>query len=70
MEPPKGTLMYQFQQKLKKLKAKIHTWNKEEFGDRFQDKKLLKVKIEDLQREGMDNGYTDGLKQKDKIILD
>ena len=70
MEPPKGTLMYQFQQKLKKLKAKIHTWNKEEFGDRFQDKKLLKVKLEELQWEGMDNVYTDDLKQREQRILE
>ena len=48
MEPPRGTLMYQFQQKMKQLKAKIRTWNKEEFGVIFQDKKLLKIKLEEL----------------------
>ena len=70
MEPPRGTLMYQFQQKMKQLKAKIRTWNKEEFGVIFQDKKLLKIKLEDLQREGMDIGYSDDLKQKEQSILD
>ena len=50
---------------MKKLKAKICTWNKEEFGDIFQDKKLLKVKLEELQREGMDNRYSNDLKQRE-----
>ena len=62
--------MEQFQQKLIKLKAKIRTWNKEEFEDIFQDKNLLKVKLEELQQEGMDNGYSDDLKQREHNILD
>ena len=33
--------MYRFHQKLKDLKDKIHTWNKEEFGNIFEDKKRL-----------------------------
>ena len=41
MEPIRGTLIYQFQQKLKKLKEKIRTWNKEEFRNIFQEKKHL-----------------------------
>ena len=36
-----GTRMYNFQQKLKALKAKIRTWNKEEFGNIFADKKRI-----------------------------
>ena len=36
-----GTRMYIFQQKLKALKAKIRTWNKEDFGNIFLDKKGL-----------------------------
>ena len=70
MEQPRETLLYQFQQKLRKLKAKICTWNKEEFGDIFQDKNILKVKLEELQWEEMDNGYTDDLKQREHTILD
>ena len=62
MEPIRGTLMYQFQQKLRKLKAKTCTWNKEEFGEIFQENKLLEDKLEELQQEGMDNGYTNDLK--------
>ena len=33
--PPPGTIMFRFQQKLKALKAKIRTWNREEFGNIF-----------------------------------
>ena len=39
--PPPGTNMFRFQQKLKALKAKICMWNKEEFGNIFEDKKKL-----------------------------
>ena len=69
MEPISGNLMYQFQQKLRKLKAKLRTWNKEEFGDTFQENKILKDKLEEIQREGMDNGYTDDLKHKEQVLL-
>ncbi|MGA2958905.1 MAG: hypothetical protein ABSF48_24705, partial [Thermodesulfobacteriota bacterium] len=35
--PPRGTGMFQFQQKLKALKDKIKAWNKSDFGNIFQD---------------------------------
>ena len=70
MEPIKGTLMYQFQQKMRKLKATLRTWNNEEFGDICQEKKLLKDKLEELQHEGIDNGYTNDLKHIEEILLD
>ena len=70
MEPIRGTLMYQFQQNLRTLKEKICTCNKEEFGDIFQEKKLLKDKLEELQRVGMGNGYTNDLKNREHGILD
>ena len=70
MEPITGTLMYPFQQKLWKLKAKLRSWNKEEFGDIFQDKKLLKNKLKEIQWEGMENGYTTNLRNREQVILD
>ena len=33
--PPSGTTMYYFRQKVKLLKSRICTWNKEEFGNIF-----------------------------------
>ena len=70
MEPIRGTLVYQFKQKLRKLKAKLRTWNKEEFRDIFQDKKLLKNQLEEIQHEGMDNGYMNDLRNREQILLD
>ena len=51
--PPHGTNMYRFQQKLKALKSKIRTWNKEEFGNIFEYKKRLISELELINREGM-----------------
>ena len=62
MNPIRGTLMYEFQQNLRKLKEKFHTWNKEQSQDIFQGKKLLKEKLEEPQREGMNYRYTDDVK--------
>ena len=39
--PPPGAIMYRFQQKLKALKAKIRTWNREEFVNICEDKKTV-----------------------------
>ena len=36
--PIRGTRMYQFQQKLKLLKVNIKKWNKESYGNIFQEK--------------------------------
>ena len=49
--------MYNFQQKLKALKAKIRMWNKEEFGNIFQDKKKLIQDIDLIQQKGMESGW-------------
>ena len=45
--------MYRFQQKLKALKEKIHTWNREEFGNIFEEKKLLISDIELINKKVM-----------------
>ena len=64
-----GTKMYKFQQKLKSLKARIHMWNKEYFGNIFQDKKSLIERLEEIQRKGMEEGYKEDLSKKEKEIL-
>ena len=40
-----GTRMYNFHQKFKALKANIRMWNKEEFGNIFEDKRRLIQKL-------------------------
>ena len=52
-----GNKIYNFQQKLKDLKAKIHTWNKEYFGNIFEDKKMLLQDIDQLQQKGIELGW-------------
>ena len=61
--------MYNFQQKLKALKAKICTWRREDFGNIFEDKKRLIQGINQIQQEGMESGWNMELKEKEKYLL-
>ena len=61
--------MYCFQQKHKILKAKIRTWNREEFGNIFEDKKRLLSEIEIINKNGMEVGWDDNLKLQEKDLL-
>ena len=69
MVPPVGTIIYHFQQKLKILKAKICTWNKEEFGNIFEDKKRLLSEIEIINEKGMEEGWDDHMNLKVNDLL-
>ena len=46
--PSSGIAMYCFQQKIKSLKSRIRTWNKEVFGNIFEDKKKLIANLDQL----------------------
>ena len=61
--------MYRFQQKLKALKARIHTWNKEDFGSIFQDKKKLLEDIKSTHKKGMEEGWDEELREQEKDLL-
>ena len=41
--------MYFFQKKPKYFKQQVHKWNKEVFGNIFQERKMLEKKLENLQ---------------------
>ena len=69
MAPHWGTRMYNFQQKLKALKAKIHTWNKEDFGNIFEDKKRLMNEIDLIHQKGMETRWHMEMKEKEKDLL-
>ena len=58
--------MFRFQQKLKALKTKIRTWNREEFGNIFQDKKQLLLELDLINRKGMESGWDEDMKKKEK----
>ena len=57
-QPPQGTPMYKFEQKMKFIKDKIKKRNKEHFGNIHLEKKCIEVQLEDLQRTIMKEGYT------------
>ena len=67
--PPPRTNMFRFQQKLKALKAKIRTWNKEEFGNIFEDKKKLLLELDLINRRGMEGGWDEDMKFKEKDLM-
>jgi hypothetical protein len=67
-EIQKGTKMYCFQQKLKYFKQQVRKWNKEVFGNIFQERKLLEQKLEALQTQAIQIGYTPIQQQEEQHI--
>ena len=65
----KGTKMYQFQNKIKLLKANIKKWNKDSFGNIFQAKKELDNKIKEVQIKGMQSGFSDDIRAHKKMLI-
>ena len=61
--------MYQFKQKLKLLKDNIKKWNKESFGNIFQEKQALECKMQLNQAKGMSIGFSEELRIQEKILL-
>ena len=55
--------------KLNALKAKIHTWNKEDFGNIFEDKKRLINEIDLIHQKGMETRWDMEMKEKEKDLL-
>ena len=51
-----GTLMYHFQQRLKKIKVRLKKWNKVVFGNVHQAKKEMEIKMETIQHEMIRHG--------------
>ena len=66
--PSSGTTMYCFQQKLKMLKSKIRIWNKEEFGNIFEDKIRLISELDQLSQKGMTAGWDEDMQRKEKDL--
>ena len=61
--------MYQFQQKLKLLKDNIKKWNKEYFGNIFQEKQVLECKMQLNKPQGMSMGFSEELRIQEKSLL-
>ena len=50
------------------LKAKILTWNKNDFGNIFEDKKRIILELTATQQRGMEVGWDPDLKEKEKDL--
>ena len=68
MDDRGGERIYSFQHKLKALKAKIRTWNKEDFGNIFEDKKRIVQEMTTIQQKGMESRWDLELKEKEKDL--
>ena len=66
--PPSGSKMYQFQQKLKNLKAVIKNWNTFVFSNIFQEIKILERKMEETQQKIITGGRTEELAAQEQEL--
>jgi len=62
--------MYRFQQRLKTLKRKIKDWNRNEFGNIFEDKKILEEILQDIQVQAISHGYSIDLQKIEQETKD
>jgi len=46
----------------------VHKWNKEVFGNNFRERKLLEQKLDNLQAQFIQSGYTITQQQKEKEL--
>ena len=60
--------MFQFQQKLKHIKAQFKTWNKAFFGNIQIEKAQLEEQLTYLQRLIMQEGYNEDTKTKEEKL--
>eukprot|EP00253_Pinus_taeda_P033177 PITA_33177 len=66
--PPEGSKMFQFQQKLKHLKLSLKRWNRETFRNIFKAQNDLQIALEDLQREISTGGHTERTLEQEQRI--
>ena len=63
-----GTLMYCFQNKLKKFKQHLKDWNKNVFGNIFQAQKSLEKCMEEIQVQLITEGSTKSLQAEEQRL--
>ena len=61
--------MFRFPQKLKHIKNKVKIWNKESFGNTFQEKKRVELQLIDLQQYSMIEWFSDTFKKEEENLL-
>jgi exonuclease III len=67
-EIPYGTKMYRFQQKLKKLKQTLKSWNRHTFGSIFDSQKQLAEQMSEIQCRIREQGFTEELKDQEHKV--
>jgi len=60
--------MYQFQQRLKNVKFKIKIWNKELFGNIFEENRRLETKMTTIQTKAIAGEQIDKERNKEHQI--
>jgi len=60
--------MYQFQQRLKQLKAHIKHWNQTTYGNIFQAKKALAQEMMEVRQTIIISGRTETLTEKEQSL--
>jgi hypothetical protein len=60
--------MGEFQQRLKNFKQQLRHWNKEVFGNIFQEKKALEQRLEDIQQEVILSGHMEAQQQEEECL--
>ena len=60
--------IWSFQKNLKALKSKIKKWNKEEFGNIFWEKRLLEIRLHEIQTIGINEGYSPALLEEERLV--
>ena len=68
MQSDQVSNMWSFQQNLKALKSKINKWNKEEFGNIFQEKRRLEILLHEIQTIGLNEGYSQALIEEERLV--
>jgi hypothetical protein len=53
---------------LKNFKQQLRQWNKNVFGNIFQDQKALEQKLEEIQREIILTGYTEDQQREEESL--
>lgn len=60
-KPAHGTAMYSFSKKLQFVKYKLKRWNRQHFGNLFQEKKNAQSQLDSITRQIRDQGFTEEL---------
>eukprot|EP00253_Pinus_taeda_P028735 PITA_28735 len=68
--PSEGSKMYQLQQKLWFLKSHLKRWNRETFGNIFEEQQKLNNELKELHQKIITTGHTDATLEQEQHLSD